>query len=143
MLSQTDASTRLNVSRSAVQRHWDKFESDNSKSRTSVLGHLWTTTPVQDRILGVSARSRRITTVPKLISDHRNAIGMTISTTTVRRHYHNQGFYPRCPVVCDLFNRPFIFSIENCPFTLKSRFLDLTAMRFCTLHTRVAVFFGE
>ncbi|GFY08870.1 transposable element Tcb2 transposase [Trichonephila clavipes] len=49
-LSQADAARRLNVSRSAVQRLWDRYQSEDSVSRRPVPGQLRATTPAEDRL---------------------------------------------------------------------------------------------
>ncbi|GFV71854.1 transposable element Tcb2 transposase [Trichonephila clavipes] len=99
-LSQADAARRLNVSRSVVQRLWDQYQSEDSVSRRSVPGRPRATTPAEDRFLALSARRRRTTTVPQLVSDHFQASGRRISATTVRNRLHNAGLYARRPVVC-------------------------------------------
>ncbi|GFX99636.1 transposable element Tcb2 transposase [Trichonephila clavipes] len=48
-LSQADASRRLNVSRSVVQRLWDQYQSEDSVSRKPVPGRPRATTPAEDR----------------------------------------------------------------------------------------------
>ncbi|GFT62655.1 transposable element Tcb2 transposase [Trichonephila clavipes] len=99
-LSQADASRRLNVSRSVVQRLWDQYQSEDSVSRRPVPGRPRATTPAEDRFLALSARRRRTTTVPQLVADHVQASGRRISATTVRNRLHNAGLYARKPVVC-------------------------------------------
>ncbi|GFW98036.1 transposable element Tcb2 transposase [Trichonephila clavipes] len=74
-LSQADASRRLNVSRSVVQRLWDQYQSEDSVSRKPVPGRPRATTPAEDRFLALSARRRRTTTVPQLVADHFQASG--------------------------------------------------------------------
>ncbi|GFX98007.1 transposable element Tcb2 transposase [Trichonephila clavipes] len=83
-LSQADAATRLNVSRSVVQRLWDQYQSEDSVSRRPVPGQPRATTPAEDRFLALSARRRRTTTVPQLVADHFQASGRRISATTRR-----------------------------------------------------------
>ncbi|GFU67872.1 transposable element Tcb2 transposase [Trichonephila clavipes] len=99
-LSQADAARRLNVSRSVVQRLWDQYQSEDSVSRRPVPGRPRATTPAEDRFLALSARRRRITTVPQLVADPFQASGRRISATTVRNRLHNAGLYARIPVVC-------------------------------------------
>ncbi|GFU67227.1 transposable element Tcb2 transposase [Trichonephila clavipes] len=97
---EADAARRLNVSRSVVQRLWDQYQSEDSVSRRPVPGRTRATTPAEDRFLALSARSRRTTTVPRLVADHFQASGRRISTTTVRNRLHNAGLHARRPVVC-------------------------------------------
>ncbi|GFY10822.1 transposable element Tcb2 transposase [Trichonephila clavipes] len=99
-LSQADAARRLNVSRSVVQRLWNRYQSEDSVSRRPVPGRPRATTPAEDRFLALSARRRRTTTVPQLVADHFQASGRRISATTVRNRLHNAGLYARRPVVC-------------------------------------------
>ncbi|GFX71342.1 transposable element Tcb2 transposase [Trichonephila clavipes] len=99
-LSQADAARRLNVSRSVVQRLWDQYQSEDSVSRRPVPGRPRATTPAEDRFLALSARRRKTTTVPQLVSDHFQASGRRIFATTVRNRLYNAGLYARRPVVC-------------------------------------------
>ncbi|GBN88670.1 hypothetical protein AVEN_42342-1 [Araneus ventricosus] len=99
-LSQADAARRLNVSLSVVQRLWDQYQSEDSVSRRHVSGRPRVTTPVEDHFLSLSARRRRSSIVPQLVTDHCVASGRRISATTVRRHLYNAGLYARRPVAC-------------------------------------------
>ncbi|GBM14312.1 Transposable element Tcb2 transposase [Araneus ventricosus] len=99
-LPQADASRRLNVSRSVVQRLWDQYECEDSVSRRHVSGRQRVTTPAEDRFLALSARRSRSTTVPQLVADHFVASGRRIPATTVERRLHNAGLYTRRPVMC-------------------------------------------
>ncbi|GBL95543.1 hypothetical protein AVEN_54142-1 [Araneus ventricosus] len=138
--SQADVARRLNASRSVVQRLWDQYRSEDSVSRRHVSGRPRVATPAEDRFLALSARRRRSTTVPQLVADHFVSSGRRISATTVRRLLHNAGLYARRPVVC-----PPQRTTEKGPLMLgkRTRFLDQTAMVFCTLHRRVQIHTGE
>ncbi|GBN52489.1 hypothetical protein AVEN_178620-1 [Araneus ventricosus] len=146
-LPQSDAAKRLNVSRSVVQRLWDQYQSENFSGRARV------TTSAEDRFLALSMLffslifilfffliRRRSTTVPQIVADHFVALERRISATTVRRRLHNAGLYARRPVVC-VPQR----TTEKGPLMLgkRTRFLDQTAMGFCTLHRRVQIHTGE
>ncbi|GFU62772.1 HTH_Tnp_Tc3_2 domain-containing protein [Trichonephila clavipes] len=67
-LSQADVARRLNVSCSVVQRLWNQYQSEDSVSRRPVPGRPRATTPAEDRFLALSARRRRTTTVPQLVT---------------------------------------------------------------------------
>ncbi|GBN04932.1 hypothetical protein AVEN_275563-1 [Araneus ventricosus] len=137
-LSQVDAARRLNVSRSVVQRLWDQYQSEDSVSRRHVSGSFTTCRrpfsssfgPKEKKHYCAAARCRPLV-----------ASGRSISAPTVRRRLHKAGLYSRRPVcVC-----PPQQTTEKGTLKLgkRTRFLDQTAMGFCTLHRRVQIHTGE
>ncbi|GBM98838.1 hypothetical protein AVEN_188100-1 [Araneus ventricosus] len=137
-LSQAYAARRLNVSRSVVQRLWDQYQSEDSVSRSHVSGRPRVKTPAEDRFLALSARRRRSTTVPKLVADHFVASG---------RSYCGAKTPSQCRSLCKATSCvcPPQRTTEKGPLMLgkRTRFLDQTAMGFCTLHRRVQIHTGE
>ncbi|GFX21874.1 HTH_Tnp_Tc3_2 domain-containing protein [Trichonephila clavipes] len=133
-LSQADATRRLNVSRSVVQRLWDQYQSEDSVSRRPVPGRPRATTPAEDRFLALSARRRRTTTVPQLVADHFQASGRRISATTVRNRLHNAGLCNKTSCVRSpqrtTAKEPLMLGKRTC-------FLDAATMGFCAVHRRV------
>ncbi|GFX77751.1 HTH_Tnp_Tc3_2 domain-containing protein [Trichonephila clavipes] len=95
----------LNVSRSAVHRLWNQYQTEASESRRHVPGRPRATAPAGDRFIAHSARRRRRISVPQLVSNHSVASGKRISASTVRRRLHNSGIYARRTVVCVPLNR--------------------------------------
>ncbi|GBM23893.1 hypothetical protein AVEN_208522-1 [Araneus ventricosus] len=136
-VSQADAARRLNVSRSVVQQLEDQYQSEDSVSKRHVSGRPRVATPAEDRFLALSARRRRSTTVLQLIADHFVTSGRRIFATTVRRRLHNA----RRPVVCVPLNGR--QRRGHLCFGKRTRFLDQTAIDFCTLHRRVQIHTGE
>ncbi|GFV20822.1 HTH_Tnp_Tc3_2 domain-containing protein [Trichonephila clavipes] len=137
-----DAARRLNVSRSVVQRLWDQYQSEDSVSRRPIPGRPRATTPAENRFLALSARRRRTTTVPQLVSDPPfKASGRRISATTVRNRLHNAGLYARrqlCafPPQRTTAKEPLMLGKRTC-------FLDAATMGFCAVHRRVQIYNGE
>ncbi|GBL82540.1 hypothetical protein AVEN_263639-1 [Araneus ventricosus] len=82
-LTQFDAARRLNVSCIVVQRLRDQFHFGDSVSRRLVAGRRRVIAPAENCFLTLSARSRKATTVPQLVSDHFTATGTRISATTM------------------------------------------------------------
>ena len=69
-LSLAEAASRLNMSRSVVQRLWNQFQTTDSVSRRPVPGRPRVMTLAEDRYLELSAQKRRTTAVSQLIADH-------------------------------------------------------------------------
>ncbi|GFT70856.1 transposable element Tcb2 transposase [Trichonephila clavipes] len=93
----------FNVSRSAVHRLWNQYQTEASVSRRHVPGRPRATTPAGFTPLS-DRRKRRISGL-QLVADHSVASGRRISALTVRRHFHNSSLYARQPVVSVPLNR--------------------------------------
>ncbi|GBM80460.1 hypothetical protein AVEN_57298-1 [Araneus ventricosus] len=139
-LSQADDYRRLNVSRSVVQRLWYQYQSEDSVSRRHVSGRPRVTTPAEDCFLALSVRRRRSTTVPQLVADH-----CSIREKNLR--YYGTKTPSQCRSLCKATSCvcPPQRTTEKGSLMLskRTRFLDQTAMSFCTLHRRVQIHTGE
>ncbi|GFU70467.1 HTH_Tnp_Tc3_2 domain-containing protein, partial [Trichonephila clavipes] len=81
-LSQADATRRLNVSRSVVQRLWDQYQSEDSVSRRPVPGRPRATTPAEDRFLALFRHEKEKPLLClQLVADPFQASGRRISAT--------------------------------------------------------------
>ncbi|GBL75357.1 hypothetical protein AVEN_194558-1 [Araneus ventricosus] len=127
-LSQADAVRRLNVSRSVVQRLWDKYQSENSVSKR----RFRPTTSYN------TCRRPFSSSFGPKEKNHYCAAALCRPLCSNREK--NLRYYGATSCVCSPQR-----TTEKGPLMLgkRTRFLDQTAMGFCTLYRRVQIHTAE
>ena len=90
-LSQRHVANVLGVSQSVVSRMWNRFITTENVMAFACWGRERSTNEVQDRFLLVQARRHRFDNATTLRRDFQNAIGVRISTQTIRNRLHDAG----------------------------------------------------
>ncbi|GFV63571.1 transposable element Tcb2 transposase [Trichonephila clavipes] len=120
--TQAEVAQAIGVSQSVISRILNHFLENGSAGRKPGQGHRRATTPNEDRYLVLTARRHRNMNAILLQQHLRSAIGITVSTQTVRNRLHSVGLYARRPMAYFRLEGP--FSRNNPAFVRES-------VRFC------------
>ncbi|GFW40940.1 uncharacterized protein TNCV_4369881 [Trichonephila clavipes] len=91
--TQAEVAQAIGVSQSVISRIWNHFLETESASRRPGQYRRRATTPNEDRFLVLTARRHRNMSATLLQQHLRSAIGITVSTQTVRNQLHGVGLY--------------------------------------------------
>ena len=78
---------RVNCSRSTVAKNVEQFRQMGSNKDRPRSGRPRSSSPAQDRFLGLISRRNRFWTAPLLKAQWQNALGRVVSVATVRRRF--------------------------------------------------------
>ena len=93
--SQRKVANVFGVSQSVRSRAWNRFKTSGSATQRHAGGRQRATTPRQDRHLLVQARRHRFVNAIILRNELRNAVGVNMSTQTVRNRLRQSGLRSR------------------------------------------------
>ena len=98
-LSQREVARVLGVSQSVVSRMWTRFHLTGNVMHQHAGGRERTTTRAQDQFIALQARRHRFNNATTLRSELQNAIGVRLSTQTIRNRLHEAGLRSRRPAI--------------------------------------------
>ena len=93
--SQRRVANICGVSQSVISRAWNRFQTYGSATQRHAGGRQRATTPREDRFLVVQARRHPFVNATTLRNELRNAVGVNISTQTVRNRLRQSGLRSR------------------------------------------------
>ena len=93
--SQRRVANVFGVSQSVISRAWNRFQTSGTATQRHGGGRQRATTPRQDRFLVVQARRHPFVNATTLRNELRNAVGVNISTQTVRNRLRQSGLRSR------------------------------------------------
>jgi transposase len=82
-----------------ITRAWARLSQHGTPVRRHGGGRTMVTTYAEDRFLVIQARRTRFATSTKLRSDLQNALGVRVSTQTIRTRLHESGLRLRRPCI--------------------------------------------
>ncbi|GFX53790.1 HTH_Tnp_Tc3_2 domain-containing protein [Trichonephila clavipes] len=96
----THVAREFDIAHSVVLRLWKSFKTTGMCSRRHGGGRVRSTTPAEDRYIGLSAKRNRRTTAQQGANQFLAAFRKQISRKTVARRLRGRELYARRPVVC-------------------------------------------
>ncbi|GFV29918.1 transposable element Tcb2 transposase [Trichonephila clavipes] len=98
--TQRSVADAVGVTRSGVERLWNRFQETGNVRRRPGAGRPRATTSTDDRYIQLTARRNRTENATQLQIQLLLSTGRRVSNQTVRNRLHEGGLYARRPMVC-------------------------------------------
>ena len=111
--SQRRVANVFGVSQSVISRAWNRFQTSGSATQHHDGGRQRVSTPRQDGFLVVQAKRHPFVNATTLRNELRNAVGVNISTQTVRNRLRQSGLYLYLYTIFDQRRLDIIDQVEH------------------------------